>query len=78
MLRFLLTFAIVLITTFSTLPTTHSTAASVPKNNQPTDKTTGTGGALEAYGKLPLSFTPNLGQTDPAVRFQVRGLGGTL
>jgi hypothetical protein len=30
------------------------------------------------FGKLPLSFVPNAGQADPAVRFQVRGLGGTL
>ena len=28
--------------------------------------------------KLPLSFVPNAGQTDPAVRFEVRGMGGTL
>lgn len=32
-----------------------------------------------AFGKLPLSFVPNAGQTDPAVRFQVHSsLGGTL
>ncbi len=30
------------------------------------------------FGKLPLSFVPNAGQTDPAVRFQVRGMGGTI
>jgi hypothetical protein len=30
------------------------------------------------FGKLPLSFVPNAGQTNPAVRFQVRGMGGTL
>ena len=29
-------------------------------------------------GKLPLSFVPNAGQTDPAVRFQAQGMGGTL
>jgi len=27
---------------------------------------------------LPLAFVPNAGQTDAAVRFLVRGLGGTL
>ena len=30
------------------------------------------------FGWLPLSFVPNTGQTDPAVRFQARGLGGQL
>jgi len=30
------------------------------------------------FGKLPLSFVPNAGQTDPAVRFQAQGMGGTL
>jgi uncharacterized repeat protein (TIGR01451 family) len=30
------------------------------------------------FGVLPLSFIPNAGQTDPAVRFQAHGLGGTL
>ncbi|MBX3080221.1 MAG: SBBP repeat-containing protein [Anaerolineae bacterium] len=30
------------------------------------------------FGKLPLSFVPNVGQTDQTVRFQVNSLGGTL
>ncbi len=30
------------------------------------------------FGKLPLSFIPNAGQTDPAVRFQVHDTGGTI
>jgi len=30
------------------------------------------------FGKLPLSFVPNAGQTNPAVRFQVHDLGGTI
>jgi hypothetical protein len=30
------------------------------------------------FGKLPLSFVPNAGQTDPSVRFQVASLGGTI
>ena len=34
--------------------------------------------ALEAYGKLPLSFEVNQGQTDPQVRFVARGPGYTL
>jgi len=32
----------------------------------------------EAYGRLPLSFEPNLGQTDPQVKFLSRGSGYTL
>jgi hypothetical protein len=31
--------------------------------------------ALEAYGKLPLSFVPNEGQTDEAVRYTAQGAG---
>ena len=31
--------------------------------------------ALEAYGKLPLSFVPNEGQTDEAVRYYAQGAG---
>jgi hypothetical protein len=31
--------------------------------------------ALEAYGKLPLSFIPNEGQTDEAVRYYAQGAG---
>lgn len=34
--------------------------------------------AEEAYGKLPLSFEPNRGQTDRAVKFLSRGQGYTL
>ncbi len=30
------------------------------------------------FGKLPLSFVPNVGQTDPAVRFQAHDMGGTV
>ena len=33
---------------------------------------------LQGYGKLPLSFEPNLGQSDPSVRFLSRGAGYTL
>jgi YVTN family beta-propeller protein len=34
--------------------------------------------AVENYGKLPLSFEPNQGQTDPRVRFVARGSGYAL
>jgi RHS repeat-associated protein len=30
------------------------------------------------FARLPLSFEPNMGQTDSPVRFQVRGLGGMI
>ena len=33
---------------------------------------------LRTYGKLPLSFEANQGQTDPQVKFLARGLGHTL
>ena len=33
---------------------------------------------LQGYGKLPLSFEPNLGQSDPRVRFLSHGAGYTL
>ena len=32
----------------------------------------------EAYGRLPLTFEPNRGQTDPRVAFVARGPGYTL
>src|SRR5216117_2291732 len=32
----------------------------------------------ETYGKLPLSFEANQGQTDPQVKFLARGAGQTL
>src|SRR5690349_8575683 len=35
-------------------------------------------GLLENYGKLPLSFEANRGQTDPSVKFPSRGSGYTL
>src|SRR5262245_27508503 len=34
--------------------------------------------AQESYGQLPLSFEPNLGQTDKAVKFVSRGRGLNL
>lgn len=34
--------------------------------------------AIETYGKLPLSFEANQGQTDPRVKFMARGSGYTM
>src|SRR6267378_5866091 len=33
---------------------------------------------LEAYGQLPMSFEPNVGQADPQVKFLARGSGYTV
>jgi hypothetical protein len=44
-------------------------------------RTTGTSTArlgVDAYGQLPLSFEPNVGQTDPSVKFLSRAAGYTL
>jgi hypothetical protein len=35
-------------------------------------------GAQAAFGRLPLTFIPNTGQTDARARFMLRGMGGTL
>ena len=35
----------------------------------------GSGQALDAYGKLPLSFVPNAGQLDRSVRYSAQGAG---
>lgn len=34
--------------------------------------------ALDSFGKLPMQFEPNVGQTDPSVRFMAHGPGGTI
>jgi hypothetical protein len=34
--------------------------------------------ALDTFGKLPMQFEPNVGQTDSSVRFMARGPGGTI
>jgi hypothetical protein len=48
--------------------------------NQPDSATTATAKTkrIEDYGKLPLSFEPNRGQSDPQVKFLSRGAGYTL
>ena len=40
--------------------------------------TTGPANVTESYGTLPLHFEPNLGQTDPSVKFLARADGYTL
>lgn len=45
---------------------------------QPASQATSRGGILAAYGKLPLSFEQNSGQTDPRVDFLAHGNGYTV
>jgi hypothetical protein len=51
--------------------------ASVHAWNSPSDSRA-RARAVESYGKLPLSFEANQGQTDPRVRFVAQGQGYTL
>lgn len=50
--------------------------AVTPSETQPETKTSAQ--LSEAYGKLPLSFEANAGQTDPRVKFLSRGSGYSL
>jgi hypothetical protein len=50
------------------IPLSQVTAPAAPK----------TAPAAGQFAKLPLAFVPNAGQTDPAVRFQARALGGSI
>lgn len=54
-----------------------SVRASNPSNSRSLGPTTRAQFA-QNYGKLPLSFEPNRGQTDPQVKFLARGRGYTL
>lgn len=46
-----------------------------PTNQQKATAAPSKGEALHAYEKLPLSFIPNSGQTDPSVRYYAQGSG---
>ena len=50
-------------------------AQSVPANQTATQKPAFTRQAQSNYGKLPLTFEPNQGQTDPRVKFLAHGAG---
>jgi len=58
------------------LPAPHAVATAAPTAGKP-DATTRTR-ISETYGKLPLSFEANQGQTDPQVKYLARGPGYTL
>src|SRR5215211_1997199 len=51
----------------SSAGTTHDQSRAAPQMSEQE--------ALDAYGKLPLSFIPNKGQTDKAVRYYAQGAG---
>ena len=54
-------------------PVSHEGVTALPKMN-----TTESQGLLQAYGKMPLSFEVNEGQTNPQVKFLSRGAGYEL
>src|SRR5215211_7068533 len=53
----------------------HSSAASTQHDQSRAAPQMSEQEALDAYGKLPLSFIPNEGQTDEAVRYYAQGAG---
>jgi hypothetical protein len=55
-----------------------TSAAAADSNNRPKDVTAAQAAASNAYGKLPLSFEANQGQTDKQVKFLSRGPGYAL
>jgi hypothetical protein len=59
----------------SSTPDRSAAAAPVSSEPQATAPRMSEKEALDAYGKLPLSFVPNEGQTDKAVRYYAQGAG---
>jgi hypothetical protein len=57
-----------------TLPASATTAAKTPVSTSASTQTA----VAAQYGKLPLSFEPNVGQTDPQAKYMARGDGYTL
>ena len=72
-----LVFTLALVAVFAWKPTTRTIAG--PKLTKPASSTEATEARLaDSYGKVPLSFEANRGQTDPRVKFLSRGSGYTL
>src|SRR5438876_11261476 len=72
-----LVFTLASVAVFAWKPTTRTIAG--PKLTKPASSAEATQARLaESYGKVPLSFEANQGQTDPRVRFLSRGSGYTL
>src|SRR5207302_9655016 len=73
----ILVFTLVSLAVFAWKPTTRTIAG--PKFTKPAGSAEATQARLaESYGKIPLSFEANQGQTDPRVKFLSRGSGYTL
>jgi hypothetical protein len=61
---------------YSVASTHNQSGAGAPVSSEPTAAPRmSEKDALDAYGKLPLSFVPNEGQTDKAVRYYAQGAG---
>src|SRR5438067_13035192 len=72
-----LVFTLALVAVFAWKPTTRTIAG--PKLTKPASSAEATEARLaDSYGKVPLSFEANRGQTDPRVKFLSRGSGYTL
>src|SRR5947208_13376018 len=64
---------------FASKPSTRTIAKAAPNRTMPGQLDAASQARLaEAYGKLPLSFEANQGQTDRRVKFLSRGSGYTL
>jgi hypothetical protein len=59
----------------SSAGSTHDQSGAGAPVSQPATPQMSEEDALDAYGKLPLSFVPNEGQTDEAVRYYAQGAG---
>jgi len=83
-MRFLCVVALVVLApSWSPNSTSNSIAQSVTTTTLassagPNSNEIGTANCLGSYGKLPISFEPNRGQTDSAIQFLARGMGYTL
>jgi Beta-propeller repeat/Abnormal spindle-like microcephaly-assoc'd, ASPM-SPD-2-Hydin len=74
---FLLSISTMVLTQSSPVTLVHQSLASVPNGFSPPNPATQTK-IIEGYGKLPLTFEANQGQTDVRVKFLSRGAGYTL
>src|SRR6266699_4087471 len=73
----ILVFTLASLAVFAWKPTTRTIAG--PKLTNPASSAEAAQARLaESYGKLPLSFEANQGQTDPRVKFLSRGSGYSL
>src|SRR6266699_7209244 len=72
-------FTLVSLAAFAPKPSRRSIAEATPNSIEPAKAgRSGQAPMVESYGKVPLSFEANGGQTDPRVKFLSRGSGYTL